>query len=374
MILLVLIPFAFCNKEIYTDENLYSEKQTMDHIKEVYANLQEDYIIYNNGETPISYSKQKMRENTKQWIETVESSITRQKFLVWVMDLPHTMTFRAHDLLYLDHTPEISHCLVFGLYNSEDYPHMTTKQQHALKSFLVGTNEVFLERCAFATVDVSYPPNKLIFGDYATPDAPAIIFKNPVLNTSSENHMIYRKKDDYDNIYFQFNPQFTKWGSFKPFKELKSDIILATLDLLHKYSTLSTQTLIAQAIYQPQYTYNMGDGIVFHNVSSVIRQNYFNKIWNNIQDTEMAKCKSNQMCTDEEIKIENKKLLHFTSKTLFNIWADLNLEAEIETDQIQKLIKTFGRDTIRIKPRKLPDISALFTQWSKYFSGDRDEL
>jgi len=53
----------------------------------------------------------------------------------------------------------------------------------------------------------------------------------------------------------------------------------------------------------------MGDGIVFHNVSSVIRQNYFNKIWNDIQDTEMTKCKSKQMCIDEEIKIENKKLL-----------------------------------------------------------------
>jgi len=71
------------------------------------------------------------------------------------------------------------------------------------------------------------------------------------------------------------------------------------------------------------------------------------------------------------------------------MWVDLNLEAEIETDQIKKLIKTFNRyytellflprqsnfrDTIRIKPRKLPDISKLFTQWSEYFSGDRDEL
>ena len=67
-------------------------------------------------------------------------------------------------------------------------------------------------------VDVSYPPNKLVFGDYATPDAPAIIFKNPIFNTSSENHMIYRKRDDYDNLYFEFNPQITNWGSFKPFK------------------------------------------------------------------------------------------------------------------------------------------------------------
>ena len=85
------------------------------------------------------------------WMKSVGENVERQRFLVWTMDLPHSMTFRSQDLLYIDQTPDINHCVIFAVYNSEDYPFMNIQQRHALKSLLVGLNELFLERCAFAT-------------------------------------------------------------------------------------------------------------------------------------------------------------------------------------------------------------------------------
>ena len=71
----------------------------------------------------------------------------------------------------------------------------------------------------------------MVFEEYTLPDAPAIIFRNP-LHYSDKNRMIYR--DSYiDNdsstneFYLKFNPNVKQWGHVRKFK---GNMILTTFD------------------------------------------------------------------------------------------------------------------------------------------------
>ena len=90
-------------------------------------------------------------------------------------------------------------------------------------------------------------------------------------------------------------------------------------------------------------SYNMGDGIVYHNITALIRKKYFDKIWEGVKDTTMNKCKARDDCTEEENKVETKKLSKFLMKKMEKIWTDLNLEDEFEQEYVRKRIQQFNR-------------------------------
>ena len=111
-----------------------------------------------NGITHDDLSLDEINALNMDWIRGLQESennirlLQKQKrFMTWVMDMPHTLTVRPQDLLYIDQTKSEVGCWVLVIYSSADYVTKTMSEQHALKSLLVGVNEVFYERCGVAT-------------------------------------------------------------------------------------------------------------------------------------------------------------------------------------------------------------------------------
>ena len=111
-----------------------------------------------NGITHHDLSLDEINALNKDWMRGLQESENnikllqnQKRFMTWVMDMPHTLTMRPQDLLYVDQTKSELGCWVFVIYSSADYVTKPMAERHALKSLLVGVNEVFYERCGVAT-------------------------------------------------------------------------------------------------------------------------------------------------------------------------------------------------------------------------------
>ena len=157
-----------------------------EHLQHIYGNTSA-HQVYGTGVTFEDLSLDEINALNIDWLKGLSETehqnripvLQKQKrFMTWVMDLPHTLTVRPQDLVYIDQTKSESGCWIFVLFSSAQYVTMDLKNQHALKSLLVGVNEVFYERCGVATVDLAYPSNMVTFGKLVKGKMPALVFKD----------------------------------------------------------------------------------------------------------------------------------------------------------------------------------------------------
>lgn len=359
---------------LYTDENLYHEDKANEAIRRIYAETTQ-HQVYGYDIPPDKLSINELDALNHDWLEQeVLNDDVRKKFMTWVIDLPHTLSITPESLLYIDQTWDQNQCWVMLVYSSEGYEKKTIEEKHALKSLFVGFNEVFFERCGVATVDLSYPSNRLTFGNLVKNEVPSALFKYPY----TFQQMLFDRVTDSDHR-FHFLNELKLWGVQKTKQDLENDAIVAALDLVEKYNSLTKPARKIESIYQVHYKDKQSSYVQFQKYSQDIRAIIAERLFTDADKEGLLDCHNeSKKCTDEEKENEFKIVKGFLGKQLRAIWENLSLSEELEKLLNHKYPNgkdgKFGLDLFRVKPRPLPDLEKVFRHWMEKFPPVHQDL
>jgi hypothetical protein len=356
-------------------------------IKEKFDNSTAQMLIYGYGRTPLTHPPKEIENAVHNWVHDVGRDRKRVEFLAWVLDIPNTIPFKASNLIDLDHSPEMSHCAVFVLYSSAEYAEAEFAERLAIENILSGTAEMFYERCAVATVDITYPTNYILFGPFAptTGTTPALLFKNPVnynkhVNLLENIRLPEDVRDEENHSFLSLNPNHETWGSLKRFVELKRDLTSEISDLLEKYSSLSKGKTISDALYQPQYR-RTAEMDLYKNVTREMHSAYVERIWHKAERSGITYCHSNEhsRCTKDEVLRENDKIEAYMWEELAHFWANADLKEEMNgfvTHTKRPEADRKSIENIRMTPHDPPNTETLFSTWLEHYPPNQgyDEL
>jgi len=323
-------------------------------------------------------------EENQLWKSKIKFS-NRKGFINGLINTPATLAINSDTLQIIDHS---EFCWVIVAYKSESAPIKATK------SLISTMAQAFYERCGVGLLDLDYPVNKNLFGDFVT-DTPSIIFKNPYKPDAMRDLDYQSEKGTKYSHELKLRP-IEEWGEVITTEKLTTNVFLVIRNIMKTYESKVGRNLKIRSIYMPHYENKfkhwMSGAIkrIDHAMRDEAREfadlsrECPKKAKSDPKDPKKNQNEGNDSteCTEDELKLENEMATEIYKIKL----AELKDETDgwDLRDVLEKYIQAAPHlhtkmswnkikdNEIHLDPSTLPDLSIPAFDWLREYH--RDEL